>query len=475
MRSEDDGITFILIKHKCSWENKFTFFQMEKEHINVEGIVIILNKGAELKRYNYRENYTFHEIRENVQSSFGIPIEKQVFYMKKGWQSFQSLNEMFKTSDSNTVEVHLAVKHSIGNGSQEFKIDPQFLNPFNVIFGFPETVVCKDLSLLTFSTTFDIKKYIEKEYKLPTDSQILSYNDKVLKDLYDLRELYYNNDEERFANEISINLKVMNEGCKISSKFINHATEHNLSSIIINTLTSQICINLAKEDIWSVLDIKNHIEKKKKIRVEAQKLMHDGKELQGSTWLPNLLRISMEKNLTLTLLVHQMPVEYKTFDLRLTSFNALLTGKCLLLLKVTETVRTLKEEISLATGIHRFFIKVYESDVLYEDDRLLFEIKGGEINFRLENLIPVYIVDENGVVHQHNHVVDKFNETVEDLRMQQEKTKRFTEGRKCLKFVETEVSGIKASDRLLSIDKNVGVRFHVVCEKFFKRISVFNK
>ena len=267
----------------------------------------------------------------------------------------------------------------------------------------------------------------------------------------------------------------MNEGCKISSKFINHATEHNLSSIIINTLTSQICINLAKEDIWSVLDIKNHIEKKKKIRVEAQKLMHDGKELQGSTWLPNLLRISMEKNLTLTLLVHQMPVEYKTFDLRLTSFNALLTGKCLLILKVTETVRTLKEEISLATGIHRFFIKVYESDVLYEDDRLLFEIKGGEINFRLENVIPVYIVDEDGVVHQHNHVVDKFNETVEDLRMQQEKTKRFTEGRKCLKFVETEVSGIKASDRLLSIDKNVGVRFHVVCEKFFKRISVFNK
>ena len=164
---------------------------MEKEHINVEGIVIILNKGAELKRYNYRENYTFHEIRENVQSSFGIPIEKQVFYMKKGWQSFQSLNEMFKTSDSNTVEVHLAVKHSIGNGTQEFKIDPQFLNPFNVIFGFPETVVCKDLSLLTFSTTFDIKKYIEKEYKLPTDSQILSYNDKVLRNLYDLRAVSY--------------------------------------------------------------------------------------------------------------------------------------------------------------------------------------------------------------------------------------------------------------------------------------------
>ena len=141
-------------------------------------LVYILTKGVELKIYNHETNFSFREIKEDIKTLTGMPIEKQVLYYKgRCLQSSQTLDFLREISDSNIVDVHLALKHSIGDKSQGYKIDPQLLNPFNVIFDFPETVVCKDLSLLTFSTTFDIKKYIEKEYKLPTDSQVLSYND----------------------------------------------------------------------------------------------------------------------------------------------------------------------------------------------------------------------------------------------------------------------------------------------------------
>ena len=428
-------------------------------------LVYILTKGVELKIYNHETNFSFREIKEDIKTLTGMPIEKQVLYYKgRCLQSSQTLDFLREISDSNIVDVHLALKHSIGDKSQGYKIDPRLLNPFNVIFDFPETVVCKDLSLLTFSTTFDIKKYIEKEYKLPTDSQILSYNDKVLRNLYDLRELYYNNDEERFQNEVSINLIVKAENCEITSNFVSHAKEHNLSSILINTLTNQISINLAKENVWTVMDVKKFLEKQKKIQIRAQVLMHRGAELTSGTWLPGLVRNSLEKQLTLTLLIHKLPVEYKKFDL--TSFSHLFTGDKVITLKSTETVATLKELINNATGVASSFIKVYSNGILFTDDRPLFELKSNKTDFRVCRIISVLIVDENGVEHQCNHVVDTFTKTVEDLRQELELSDRFTKGRKYLKFLETEV---KVNDWLLKIDRNADIKFHVKCENFFQR------
>lgn len=147
----------------------------------------------------------------------------------------------------------------------------------------------------------------------------------------------------------------------------------------------------------------------------------------------------------------------------------------MVVLNATETVRTLKERISNATGIHQCFIKVYDGDILYEDDRLLFEIKGSDINFRLETSVSVHIVDENGVVHQSKHLVNEYDKTVEDMRKDLDESKRFTKGRQYLKFLVNEEQGINSSDRLLSIDNNVDIRFHVKMEKLFNRRSFFKK
>ena len=412
---------------------------MENKKRNVEEVLCILNKGVELKRYSYGTALNFNEIREDIKISFGIPNEKQVFFKKDRCQNSQTLDALFKESDSDIIEVSLAVKHSIGDFTKDYKIDPQLLKPFNVIFDFPETVVCKDLSLSLFAITIDIKRKIEKDYCIPIASQVLLCNGKELPNLYDLRELYFDIDEETFVNEITIHLKVDAENCKMSTKFVTHATEHNLTSISIISLTNQFHINLAKEDIWDVSDIKKYLEKKNKIRIEAQKLMHEGKELPLNTWLPSLIRKSMEKQVTLTLFVHKIPDEFKTFDFRQTSFSKLLTtGNQMVVLNATETVRTLKERISNATGIHQCFIKVYDGDILYEDDRLLFEIKGSDINFRLEMSVSVHIVDENGVVHQSKHLVNEYDKTVEDMRKDLDESKRFTKGRQYLKFLVNE-------------------------------------
>ena len=45
-------------------------------------LVYILTKGVELKIYNHETNFSFREIKEDIKTLTGMPIEKQVLYYK---------------------------------------------------------------------------------------------------------------------------------------------------------------------------------------------------------------------------------------------------------------------------------------------------------------------------------------------------------------------------------------------------------
>ena len=436
-------------------------------------VVVVFSGGASLKVYNNKNDLTLHAILKDLEETYDIPIELQVLYDKgRCLNSSHRLDELLKKSNSNILKIDLAVKkhHSQESKKQFHKLIPHFLNPFSVIFDFPETVVCSNLSLTTFATPFDIKREIEKQYRLPISSQTLLHNGRELRNLSDLRELYFNIKNETLVNDLTICLRVQAENCTISSKFVAHATEHNLSSILVNTLTSQIRINLAKEDVWTVLHVKQYLQKTKRIQIEAQDLRDKGTSLLDSESIPNLARSSMEKHLTLNLFVRQLPVEYKIIHVQATTFSELFREQ-MILIESTEDIAKLKEKIFNATRLQPCSIKIYDGDVLCADDKMMFEFTR-ETSINLERVFRVLILEEDGVVQECNHIVKSYTETVDDMKKLLEQSKRYAQRKKYLKLIVKKGSGVDANDRLLNIEENVELKFHVKSEKFFGRRKI---
>ena len=74
------------------------------------------------------------------------------------------------------IKLFLALKTTFSTNTVSDNDGLLKLNLFNVTFDFPETVVCRNLSLADFGTPLDIMKEINNKYHLPITSQTLFQN-----------------------------------------------------------------------------------------------------------------------------------------------------------------------------------------------------------------------------------------------------------------------------------------------------------